>query len=251
MGRLLARFFRSRRFVVLVCDPKGAPRGFRSAGCEAAREADVVVIAAALSRSAEALDRVLGERPRGLVFDVASVKAPLLRSIERGRGAGVSIASVHPMFGPDARSFRGRDLVVCDCGDAAAARRAARLFEGAGLRIVRMPVAAHDAAVARTLGLAHLVGLAAAAALAGDPPPRDAPASTSYRLLRALADTVLAQPADLTYAIQASNPASPAVALRFASSVAALADLLEGADGGASLARALDRWRAAAPPKRR
>src|SRR5262249_11685049 len=31
MGRLLARFFRARGFTVLVCDPAGAPRGFRNA----------------------------------------------------------------------------------------------------------------------------------------------------------------------------------------------------------------------------
>jgi chorismate mutase / prephenate dehydrogenase len=250
MGRLLARFFRARGYAVLVCDPKRPPRGFRRAGFDAARQADVVVVAASLMRSAEALERVLDERPEGLVLDVASVKAPVKGTLERAREAGVAVASVHPMFGPDVRSLRGRDLVVCDCGDARAARRAERLFAGAGLRIVRMTLEEHDAAIARTLGLAHLAGLAAAATLAHDPPPAGVPASTSFRLLRELIDVILAQPADLTFAIQAANPSSRDVAKRFAISAEALARTFEGSDAR-TLASELETYRKRLRARRR
>jgi len=241
MGRLLARFFRTRGWEVAVADPAGAPRGFARAEIAAARDASVVLLAVSLDRAAEAMERVLDERPRGLLLDIASVKAPLLRSIARARAGGVAVASVHPMFGPDARSLRGRDLVVCDAGDPSATRRAERLFRGAGLRIVRMPLAAHDAAIAKTLGLAHLVGLAAAATLAADPPPADVPAATSYRLLRALADLVLEQPAELTFAIQAANPESREVAARLAADAAALAEGFRGDDR--AFAERLETWR--------
>jgi chorismate mutase/prephenate dehydrogenase len=244
MGRLLARFFRARGWEVLVSDPAGAPRGFAAADLSAARDASVVLVAASLARAPEAMESVLDERPRGLLLDIASVKAPLLGPIARARANGVAVASVHPMFGPDARSVRGRDLVVCDAGDPSAARRAERLFTGAGLRIFRMPLEEHDAVIAKTLGLAHLVGLAAASALAGDPPPADVPAATSYRLMRALAELVLTQHADLTFAIQAANPRSREVASRLAGNATTLAGGFRGS-GVDAFAKRLEAWRAA------
>jgi chorismate mutase/prephenate dehydrogenase len=229
MGRRLAFFFRRRGFRVLIHDPAGALRGFAPAGLDAARDADVVVVAASLERTAAALEAVLDRKPRGLVLDIASVKAPLLPAIGRARAEGVAIASVHPMFGPEVRSFRGSDLIVCDCGDAAAARRARALFAGAGLKIRTIPLAEHDPWNAKTLGLAHFVALAAAGALAElgvDLDGVDGRASTSFRHLLTLVEPILDQEPALTRAIQASNPQSDLVAGHLAEQVEAFRRLL-------------------------
>ena len=120
MGRLFARFFRRRGYAVRVCDPACAPRGFASGTLDDAARADVVVIAASLENAAAALRAVLERKPKGLVFDIASLKTPLLPLFARARREGVSITSAHPMFGPDAR-LAGNDFLVLDCGNAAAA----------------------------------------------------------------------------------------------------------------------------------
>lgn len=209
MGRLLSRFFARRGFQVEIQDPAGAPRGFARVGVDVAGDADVVVVAAALERVAEAMDAVLKARPKGLVLDIASVKTPLMPAIRRARRSGISIASVHPMFGPGADSFRGRDLIVCDTGDPAATRRARRLFAGAGLSIHTMPLAAHDPWIARTMGLAHFVAIAAASTLAGsgvDPRDVSGRASTSFRRLLEFLEPFLTQAPELTWAIQEANP---------------------------------------------
>ena len=219
MGRLLGRFFARRGFLVSVADPAGTPRGFVAGTLEEAREADVVVVASSLETTADALAAVLARAPRGLVFDVASVKGPFVGLLRRAVRRGVAACSVHPMFGPSVRTLAGRDLIVCDAGDARAAGLARRLFAGAGLSIRTMPLADHDPWIAATLGLAHVVALASASTLGGLRVPIDdvrGRASTSFRHLLALVEPLLSQPADLTFSIQAANPSSRRVLTRLA-----------------------------------
>lgn len=232
MGRLFARFFRRRGFSVRIADPAGAPRGFARGTLDEAARADVVVVAAALDAMPAALEAVLARSPRGLVFDIASLKTPLLPLFARARRDGVAIASTHPMFGPDAR-LAGRDFLVCDAGDAAAARRVARLFAGEGLKIRTMPAAEHDRWVGRTMGLAHLVALVSAFALAElgvSVEDVDGRATTSFRHLLALVGPILEQDAALTRAIQAANPEAPLVLARLAEEVEAVRKLLFGGE---------------------
>jgi chorismate mutase/prephenate dehydrogenase len=229
IGRLLGRFFRARGFDVGVLDPSGPPRGFRAASLDDARDADVVVVAASLPRVREALDAVLGRSPRGLVFDVASLKSPVERSLREAASLGVRACSVHPMFGPGVRSLRGHDLIVCDAGSEAACRAARRLFSGAGLSIRTMPIEEHDAWIAGTLGLAHFVALAAGMALASsgvDLARLDGATSTSFRHLLELARPIAEQPAELTRAIQRENPRARETLERFCRSADALKALL-------------------------
>jgi len=229
MGRLLARFFRRKGFAVAISDPAGDVPGFRQAASGEAATADVVVVAASLSRSAEALAAVLAEGPKGLVVDIASVKAPLLPLLEAARLRGLSVASVHPMFGPTVRGFRGHDLIICDCGDANAARRARALFEGAGLRIATLPVAEHDPWIARTMGLTHALALGAAAALAAmevTPHRLEGRASTSFRRLVEMIGPILDQEAELTRMIQAGNPEGEEALIQFEREIVSVRKLL-------------------------
>ena len=132
--------------------------------------------------------------------------------------------------------------VVCDVGDASAVRRVARLFAGAGLKIRTMPAAEHDRWVGRTMGLAHLVALVSAFALAELGVSRDdvdGRATTTFRHLLALVGPILDQDPALTRAIQAANPEALFVFERLADQVDALRSLLFGGDAsrlGARLA---------------
>ena len=249
MGRRLAPFFRKKGFRVFIADPAGRVPGFASADSGAAATADVVCVAASLDRTAAALEAVLAQSPRGLVFDIASLKTPLLPLFSRARGAGVATASAHPMFGPSA-PFKGNDFLVLDCGDAAAASRLARLFAGEGLRIRRMPVAEHDPWAARTMGLAHLAALACAGALERlkvDASDVDGRATTSFRRLLDLVASLLDQDPLLTRTIQTQNPEAARVAEVLAGELEAFRATLFASDPAplaariAALRRALGR----------
>jgi chorismate mutase/prephenate dehydrogenase len=239
MGRKLAPLFRKKGYRVLVADPAGRVAGFTSADVSAAASADVVCIAASLDAAPAALAAVLAASPRGLVFDIASLKTPLLPLFARARKAGVAIASTHPMFGPSA-AFRGNDFLVLDCGDAAAAARVTRLFSGEGLRIRRMSVTEHDPWAARTMGLAHVVALACAGALVRlkvDAFDVDGRATTSFRRLLDLVGSLLDQDPALTRAIQTQNPDAPWAAEVLAEEVEAFRADLFAPDVGPLAAR--------------
>ena len=64
MGRIFARWLKGRRYHVLVADPAGVPAGFAKGSLDAAADADVVVVAASLSRTAVVLSEVLARHPR-------------------------------------------------------------------------------------------------------------------------------------------------------------------------------------------
>ena len=154
-------------------------------------------------------------RPRGVVFDIASLKSPLLASIRKAREAGARIASVHPMFGPSAVLLSGRVVAVCDCGDADAAKRARSLFEGTALRIAEFPVDRHDHLMSYVLGLSHLVNLVAARALAlsGTEFKELAKvASTTFKKVVSTAVEVVNENPGLYFEIQNLNPHSAEVA---------------------------------------
>jgi chorismate mutase/prephenate dehydrogenase len=205
------------------------PAGFAKGSLDAAADADVVVVAASLSRAAEALAEVVARHPKGLVFDIASVKTPLVPALAEAVKRGLAITSVHPMFGPDVASFRGHDLIVCDCGNAAAARRARALFAGSGIKVATMPLSAHDPWVARTMGLTHALALGVAAALAVHEVGTrrlDGRASTSFRRLVELVDPILDQEAELTRTIQTGNPHSEDVLLQLEREMTAVRKLL-------------------------
>ena len=214
MGRLLARAFRSAGHAVAIHDPGRRLPGFPSVPLETAAAADAVVVTVSLEATRDVLAEVLSLSPPGLVLDVASVKGPILSIYARAARRGLSVASVHPMFGPGVRSLEGQNLIVCDAGAPAATRAASRLFSGHGLNLATMPIGTHDAWVARTLGLAHLLSLLAGSTLAREGvkvKSLDGLASTSFRRLCELAGPILHQAADLTLPIQAQNPATPAL----------------------------------------
>ncbi len=61
-------------------------------------------------------EQVIDPKPKGLVFDIMSVKEPVMPALREGGQEGVMVCCVHPMFGPDALSMYSRNIVVCDCG---------------------------------------------------------------------------------------------------------------------------------------
>lgn len=236
MGRLLARAFRSRGDAVALHDPGRRLPGFPFVPLETAAAADAVVVSVSLAATPAVLAEVLALSPPGLVLDVASVKGPLLPLYAKAVRRGLSVASVHPMFGPGVRSLAGQNLVVCDAGDPSAARKAARLFSGLGLSLATMPIGAHDAWVARTLGLAHLLSLLAGSVLAREGVKvrsLDGLASTSFRRLCELAAPILHQAPDLTLPIQAGNAETPALFALLERELAEWRDLVSRDDAAA------------------
>jgi len=208
MGRWLSGFFAGRGHTVTINDPE--PEGARypitdiSSGC---RDADVIIAATPIKISAEILETVISENKDALIFDILSVKTPLIPALRRAAASGAKVCSVHPMFGPRAPSIAGRNIIVCSCGNIAAAEEAADLFSGG--TILRMEIEEHDPIAAYVLGLSHAVNLAFSGALLRSGFSAEtlcAAASTTFRRQTAVSKEVSGENGELYYAIQTENP---------------------------------------------
>lgn len=158
MGAWACRFLSCRGAHVLVWDPRGTLEGYESVKsvAKAAHDADLVLIASPLGVAGKELRAVLKSSPRGLVFDLCSIKHHMTREIMKAARRGVKITSVHPMFGPSAASPRGRNVVVCRCGCPEADRAVANLFISSGAKVARIQLDRHDELMTYVLGLPHL-----------------------------------------------------------------------------------------------
>lgn len=210
MGRWFVDFLESTGHEVAVADPRGAPPGrklVRDVGAEAAGF-DLVLLATPPSATADALRAVQG-RTRGLVVDIASLKAPHADALREAAKSGTRVASLHPMWGPSADLLAGRNVVVCDCGNADAARDAKALFAHTAANVVAMDLDEHDRFMGLVLGLPHAVSLVFGHALAQQPIPfRDVQSlgGPTFQKQVAVSREVASENKDLYYEIQRLNP---------------------------------------------
>lgn len=168
MGGWFREFLGSQGFSVAIADPAGPVEGydFVDDWRAAALEADVIVVATPLAVAAEFLHELAGLRPRGLVFDIGSLKTPLRAGLRALAEAGCRVASIHPMFGPDTRLLSGCHVIFADVGVPEATAEARQLFASTMVRQVEMDLDEHDRSIAFVLGLSHALNLAFFTALA-------------------------------------------------------------------------------------
>lgn len=211
MGRWMARFLDGQGFDVTIADPDTVPDGrTRFADWrDAPLDVDVLVVAAPIEASRRILVDLIERRPNALVFDVASVKAPLVAALRGAADAGLSVCSVHPMFGPDTRLLAGRHVLVMDCGSPAAAARARALFDDTMAELVDIELAEHDRLMAWVLGLSHALNVAFGAALAesgADAEELASISSTTFQRQLGIAADVGGENPELYFEIQHLNP---------------------------------------------
>jgi chorismate mutase / prephenate dehydrogenase len=211
MGRWFSRFLQAQEWNVAVCDPAGSPEGLPLVEDwkAAVAEVDLIVVAAPLRASAGILLQLAAVAPRGVVLEIGSVKAPLAASLRALAGAGVAVASLHPMFGPSANLLAGRHVVFIDLGSERANALAQGLFQATMAACVEMPLDAHDRLIAYVLGLSHALNIAFFTALAGsheDATRLQAISSTTFDRQLGIAADVAAENPDLYFEIQRLNP---------------------------------------------
>jgi chorismate mutase/prephenate dehydrogenase len=210
MGAWFAHFLGSQGFVVEIADPKPAPAGFKAITDwhESALDHDVIVVAAPLGITNTILRELALRKPRGLVFDLGSLKSPLRLGLDALRSAGVAVTSVHPMFGPDTELLSGRHVIFIDLGDAAALAQARALFAPTMAEQAVMGLDEHDRLIAYVLGLSHALNIAFFTALAesGEAAPRLVRlSSTTFDAQFDIASKVAEESPELYFEIQRLN----------------------------------------------
>jgi len=210
MGRWTAEFMASQGFAITVADPGGEVPGYDwlADWRQSDLTHDVIVVATPLKIANEVLRALAERKPRGVVFDIGSLKTPLREGLEALRKARCRVTSVHPMFGPDTNLLSGRHVIFIDLGDPQALDEARGLFSSTMADLLVMGLDEHDRLIAFVLGLSHALNIAFFTALAesGEGAPRLARmSSTTFDAQLEVATKVASENPDLYYEIQSLN----------------------------------------------
>ena len=216
MGRWLCDYLHAGGHRVRVLDPAAGASSYESVpDLAAAAGADLLVLSTPISIIPGLLEALDPTRHRGLILDIASLKSPLVAPLRAAAARGLRVASVHPMFGPDAAHLIGRNVLFCDCGNRAALAEAKQLFVGVGAHLVELPLEEHDRHMGYVLGLAHLVNILYGRVLGAsglDYRRLGEVASTTFGKQNATARDVLRENPDLYFEIQQLNANTPVLA---------------------------------------
>ncbi|MET0536270.1 MAG: prephenate dehydrogenase/arogenate dehydrogenase family protein [Steroidobacter sp.] len=212
MGRWFCEFLSSQGYLVTVADPGRRPDNAAYAYIADWRESsldfDLIVVATPLKIANDVLQELATRKPRGVVFDIGSLKTPLRQGIDALQSAGCKVTSVHPMFGPDTELLSGRHVIFVDLGNKEAIEAAQELFGSTMAQRVVMGLDEHDRLIAYVLGLSHALNIAFFTALAesGEAAPRLAQlSSTTYDAQVDVATKVAGESPDLYFEIQHLN----------------------------------------------
>ncbi|MEJ0100164.1 MAG: bifunctional chorismate mutase/prephenate dehydrogenase [Pseudomonadota bacterium] len=212
MGGWFVQFLQSQGFTVQVADPNGGPPGVPvTADWRTLNDLDAfdyIVVATPLGASDAILTQLAARQPKGVVFDLGSLKSPLRAGLAELTAAGVKVTSLHPMFGPGTELLSNRHVVFIDLGNTEALAAARALFAPTMAEQVVMSLDEHDRLIAYVLGLSHALNIAFFTALAesGEAAPKLARmSSTTFDAQLDVATNVAEESPELYYEIQALN----------------------------------------------
>jgi cyclohexadieny/prephenate dehydrogenase len=204
---------------------------------EVARGAELVVLATPIHAMPGVLERMLpGIEDGAIVTDVGSVKGSVVDTLTGLLPDGVHYVGSHPMAGSHERGmgaaradlFEGAPCVVSGCGDAAADERVIAFWRGLGAHVVLRDAVRHDAEVAWTSHLPHLLAFAFAHAFGGAPKTAHEVAGSGFRDFTRIAQSDPELWADI---LTANRKALAAPLGALSESLAAMARAVESADG--------------------
>jgi chorismate mutase/prephenate dehydrogenase len=210
MGRWFVEFLLSQGFAVDVADTAGPPPGAIAVE-DWRRDAlahDYIVVATPLGVSDQILRDLALRRPRGVIFDIGSLKSPLRSGLMALKSHGCRVTSVHPMFGPSTELLSGRHVIFIDLGAPEALEKVRELFAATMAEQVVMTLDDHDRLIAYVLGLSHALNIAFFTALAesGEAAPRLAKlSSTTFDAQLEVAGAVAQESPELYFEIQSLN----------------------------------------------
>jgi len=163
---------------------------------EAASGADLILICASTEAVPGIIDEVkLHTKSDTIISEIASFKTKTIPALRRSGGLGP--LSIHPMFGPDTTTFKGKTIAVVTVNDSVKEMETARtLFTEA--KLVPLDAETHDRCMASILSLPYFMNLAFARILAeGDLPLMRELAGPTFEVQLAVTKSVVGESSEL------------------------------------------------------
>ena len=124
---------------------------------EVGRKADSVLVAVPVARTPEVLEELAGELGEGkILMDIASVKEGVVSTMRRV-GGRLEMVSLHPLFGPGARTLRGKIVISVPVRGGRRYMEFRRCLISGGARVVEMGATEHDKLMAVVQAATHFL----------------------------------------------------------------------------------------------
>ncbi len=177
---------------------------------EAVSGADYVLLSVPIESFEEVVREISPCIQRGqAVMDVTSTKVLPVEIMHKYLKTG-SVLGTHPLFGPGAGSLANQNFVLTPTSEeeAALAQKVEKYLESRGARVTRMTPLEHDETMSFVLGLSHFIAIVAADTLlsSGKLKPMEATASTTYKVLLTMIQSVLSEDPELYASLQMHLP---------------------------------------------
>lgn len=215
MGKWLIRYFLAQGHEVTFSDvrhdeatavAKSTGAKLADGNLEAAKDADLVILATPIEATPEALADLAPNLPRpSSIMEISSLKTQVVPVLVKVAKRGVTVLSIHPLFGPGVQQLMGEKIALVPVVDPASELKLAKsLFPE--VEIIIVDAEEHDKAMALTLSLPHFLNIVFAS-VAGD---EDLDVlkklgGTTFKLQLVLSESVLSEDPSLYASIQMSN----------------------------------------------
>ena len=241
MGNWFVEFLTSQGYTVEIADPsqeRSSDNSFQD-WKDADDNYDMTVIAAPLRESVTILSDMLETGRKGIVFDIGSLKSPVKDLLKRMAQKGIQVASIHPMFGPDADLLTGKHIIFMNIDSNKTLSKVRQLFESTTAQLIEMSIDSHDFAISYVLGLSHTLNIAFAKVLASSGENKDLLSelsSTTFKDQLSVAKRVTDENPHLYYEIQYMNKHSSKMINELSAVIENISQYIEQGDEDAFVA---------------
>ena len=232
MGQWFAQFYESLGFSVSIYDlnqPDSSQYPYIENLANELNHFDILLLATPMTATAILLEELILMQPKGLIIDICSLKSPVLAAIQKATQAGLKIASMHPMFGPDTEILAGKNIIFCTGAGLDTEARLLHHFQQTSAHLITVPLAEHDRHMSYVLGAAHFINLIYANVLAQSGSSLElfmALGGTTFLQQKRVTAKVVTENQNLYFDIQVLNQATPELIQQFKSALTQYAEAI-------------------------
>jgi prephenate dehydrogenase len=214
MGSWLIRHFSEQSHSLTISDPKDPKLNDLPSSCDievvsdnesAVNNAKIVFVSVPLNKTVAVIREVVPHmKENSVLCEISSLKDRLVNVLEDSANYGLRPLSIHPMFGPGARSLRKKILLIPIIDSEKEQRLAESLFPNAEL--ITVDANRHDRLMALTLSLPYFMNMIVASVIVReDVQVLKRIGGTTFEIQSILTGSIMSQSVDLHYSLHKSN----------------------------------------------
>jgi chorismate mutase/prephenate dehydrogenase len=221
MGQWFAQFYESMGFSVSIFDPESTTEHNYPQVQDlnaTIQDYDLIVLATPMTVTDMLLKQLIALKPRGIIIEICSLKSPVIDSLLEAAAQGIRVASIHPMFGPDAELLAGKNIIFCTANGLVSEEIMQLHFQQTSAQLMTLDLQEHDRLMSYVLGSSHLINLLYAGILSdsGETLQRlKSIGGTTFLQQTHVTGKVVAENQDLYYDIQVLNDQTPMLLQEF------------------------------------